>query len=345
VPARDDRLSAELAGATMRGGERRAIELIERALGRAALGGARVERGIGDDAAILLGRRTRLVFTVDTAVDGVHFDRRWLSLGDVGFRSFQAAVSDLAAMGARPLAALSSLILPRATSERALAAIAHGQGQAARSLRCPIVGGNLARGSELSVTTSVLGEVERPLTRDGARPGDALWLIGDVGLARAGYELLRRARARATRGASAFTALPSARARAIAAWRRPLALIDAGSKLVGRATSAIDVSDGLSTDVRHVATASGVRVVIVERELRRVLRPAFGAVCAELGVDGVTLALLGGEDYALLATGPVRKKPRFAHMIGRVERGSGAFLERESGETSALSAGFDHLSV
>jgi thiamine-monophosphate kinase len=312
--------------------EAEAIELLERALGGGpARRGPRV--GIGDDAAVVRAGGAELVWTVDAQVDGVHFDRRWLTLSDLGFRSFQAAASDLAAMGARPIAALSSLILPAGMKARELSAIATGQAEAAAELRCPVVGGNLARGSELSVTTSVLGRAARPLLRSGARAGDEIWLVGAVGLARAGLTLLSR------RVPLTTEALRTC----VRAWRRPQALIARGSALCGRARAAIDVSDGLAGDLAHVAAASSVRAVLERAPLLRALRPELVRACARLGEDPLELALYGGEDYALIATGPAARRPRFARRIGRVERGKGAQLDTADGTRSPLGGGFDHL--
>src|SRR5262249_14599245 len=139
-----------------------------------------LEVGIGDDAAVLRAQGP-LAWTIDTAVEGVHFERSWLGLTELGFRSFQAAARDLAAVGGRPLVALSSVMEQRGISKTKIVEIGRGQARAARSLGCRIVGGNLSRGDALSVTTSVLGS-SGGLTRGVARPGDELWLLGDVGL-------------------------------------------------------------------------------------------------------------------------------------------------------------------
>jgi thiamine-monophosphate kinase len=312
-------------------GEFQAIALIERVLG--ATRPSDVEVSIGDDAAVLaLPRGERLIATVDACVDGVHFDRRWLALDDVGWRAFSAAASDLAAMAAHPVAALSSLVLPRSTSSADLRRLARGQAAAARALGCPIVGGNIARGGELSITTVVLGRAKRPLLRSGARAGDELWLVGDVGRARAGLVVLQRA------------LRPSAAAqRCVSAWRRPRALIDEGLALAGRAHAAIDVSDGLAGDAAHLAKSSGVRVVIDALLLERTLSPALRAACRLLALDPLDVALQGGEDYALLAAGPARRRPRFARVIGRVEESSGAMLQRADGGLTRLRGGFDHF--
>lgn len=319
-------------------GEDAAIAMLAGLFERGAARGRRIELGIGDDAAVVVPGRDRLVWTVDACIDNVHFDRRYLSLADVGFRSLSSAVSDLAAMGATPLAALSSLVLPPRLPERELRELGRGQAEASRELGCPVVGGNISRGSELGVTTTVLGETARPLRRSGALVGDELWIVGDVGLSRAGLLLLSKGRSmqRTRRGADAER-------RCVEAWRRPRALLARGRALLDRAHASLDVSDGLSRDARHLAEASGVRVVIEQPRLLRALSGDLSRVAELLGKDALSLALEGGEDYALLATGPRAKRPRWARVIGRIEAGAGAVLEQPGRAPRELSGGFDHL--
>ncbi|HTQ08255.1 MAG TPA: thiamine-phosphate kinase [Polyangiaceae bacterium] len=312
--------------------EARAVALFSRAFGP---GGARgVVRGIGDDAAVLAGSKGRLVVTVDASVEGTHFRRELVSLADVGFRAFQAALSDLAAMGATPLAALSALTLPRGFSARELAALVRGQAEAARTARCPIVGGNVARAPVLSVTTTVLGRATRTLGRDGARPHDECWLVGDVGLAAAGFAWLERSGRRRPDAASR---------RCVRAWRRPSALVSRGVALLSRARAAIDVSDGLAGDATRLADASGCRLVLDEPALRGALDRALVVTAARLGRDALDFALYGGEDYALVAAGSGARRPSWARRIGWFERGAGGFLETAAGRRVRLGGGFDHL--
>ena len=323
MPSRDHQLKPDFD-------EHEAVRLFERVFSAAK--NAELELGIGDDAAILRVGRERLVFTVDTSVEGVHFDRRWLSLEDVGWRALQAAASDVSAMGGRPIAALSNLILPARIRRRELEALARGQAAAARALRCPIVGGNLSRGKELSVTTSVLGLARRPIRRSGARPGDSIVLLGDVGLARAGLSILKRGLGRKNQRALRVC---------IDAWRRPRALSSLAPG--ARAHAAIDVSDGLSLDLRRLAEASGVHAVIEERALRRALRPELRRAAERLGEDPLELALSGGEDYALIVALPRGVRLAAARRIGRIERGSGALLEHSDGQSSRLGEGYEHF--
>jgi thiamine-monophosphate kinase len=295
-----------------------------------------VEVGIGDDAAVLRVGRERIVVSVDDQIEGVHFDLRWLSTLDVGYRSLQAAASDLAAMGATPVAAVASLHVPRGFAPAKLRELARGQAQAARQLRCPVVGGNVARAAALSVTTTVLGRADKPLLRSGARPGDELWVIGELGLARAGL-LLHQQRVKVP------SRLRDVAKRARTAWARPEARIAAGQRLAGRAHAVIDVSDGLAGDVQHLAAESRVKAVIEAARLAQLVSAELRDLGDLLGEPGVALALTGGEDYALLCAGPRARRPVGARVVGKIERGRGSELELETGPRLALGPGFDHL--
>ncbi len=311
--------------------ERAAIAALARLFGAA---GPEIELGIGDDAAVIRWPRGRVVCTVDACVEGVHFDRAWLSLGDVGWRSFHAAVSDLGAMGARPVAALSSLVLPAGFTRAELGALGRGQAAAAKALGCPVVGGNVSGGDVLSVTTTAIGAARRVVTRRGARPGDVVWLVGEVGLAAAGLRLLRDGPAawrRARPGAAC-----------VAAWRRPRARVAEGLAAARVATAAIDVSDGLGGDVGQLARASGVGVVLDEGALRGALRPELVAVSAAIGIDPLVLALEGGEDYALVITTRGHRPHPASTRIGRVEAGQRALLARVGGARVPVGSGFEH---
>jgi thiamine-monophosphate kinase len=318
-------------------GEFATIDAIRRILGEPPEGSG-VRIGIGDDAAVLRATSGELVWTVDAQVENVHFRLDWLAPEDIGWRSFQAAASDLAAMGASPVGALSSLVLPaHFASELELA---RGQAAASRSLACPLIGGNIARGAELSVTTTCLGRARRARLRSSASIRDEVWLIGDVGLAAAGLACLREPRClekmmRARAGRAARTC--------IEAWRRPRALVAEGVELGRCARSLVDVSDGLAADVGHIAEASGLAVILDEASLRAALRRELSVVARWLGATELEWALFGGEDYALCATGPLRKRPPGARVIGRCEAGEGVWLGAVDGRRKLLRGGFDHL--
>jgi thiamine-monophosphate kinase len=294
----------------------------------------RISLGIGDDAAVLQPVRNPWVWTVDACVQGVHFDWNWLSSEDVGWRSLQAAVSDIAAMGAHPVAALSSIALPSNTEASLWRGLARGQARAAKALGCPVIGGNLTRASEVSIHTTVLGHVKKPILRSGARPADELWLVGKVGAAAAGLSVLRSVPVR-----NHDAAMRSC----VQAWRRPKALVREGVSLNGRAHAAIDVSDGIAGDSSHISESSGVALVLEVSTLQQAASVQVKKVAKALGLSTLDWVLFGGEDYALLATGPARNRPDCARCIGHVESGQGVWLNSPAGKRQIREPGFDHF--
>jgi thiamine-monophosphate kinase len=230
------------------------------------------------------------VLSVDTAVEGVHFECWFLSFAELGARAMSAAVSDLAAMGAQPLAALCSLIAPRELPHDDFIALHSGIAAAARDYICPVVGGNLSSGEQLSLTTTVVGTLPGPgLYRAGASPGDAIYVTGPLGSAALGLKLLQ------LRAADKAPQL-------VQAWRAPRARLAQGLALSGVATSAIDISDGAIADLGHICEASELGAVL---EAERVpLAAGMAELARGLGLDPLLLALTGGEDYELIYTLP-----------------------------------------
>jgi thiamine-monophosphate kinase len=292
--------------------------------------------GIGDDAAVLVPPSSPLIWTVDASVEGTHFRRDLLTLEDIGYRSTMAAASDLAAMAGEPLGILAAIVLPSGIDDEELFAIAEGQKQAAMALGTNVIGGNLARGGELSITTSVLGVAVRPLSRAGARAGDGVWIAGPVGLAAAGHALLNDARL-----ASSASDLLAADA-ATMAFRRPEARIREGLAASVDGAAAIDISDGLAQDLGHLAVASGVRIVLFAEA---VVGDELRSLSVRLGRDPLDWALYGGEDYALVVVGPDPFVEGFS-KIGVVELGSPFVgLRRADGEVVRVDRrGYDHFS-
>lgn len=311
---------------------------------RSAFSGGFSERtivGIGDDAAVLAAATSPLVWTVDAQVEGVHFRRDFMSLTDVGYRATMAAVSDLGAMGATPLGVLAALVLPLNFSDDDLRALLAGQVEAARELGTAIVGGNLARGSELSITTTALGETKRPITRSGAQPGDEVVLAGPLGLSGAGLLLLQ---ASLDKTSDRLDARPDA-SPALRAYRRPVARIAAGLAARDVATAGIDVSDGLARDVGHIARGSGVRV---ELDASKLVTVELERAARIVGADPLALALHGGEDFALVMTVPSGQVPEGFITIGRVfeadaQGPSVGFAGKDGKFVPVEQRGYDHF--
>jgi thiamine-monophosphate kinase len=316
-----------------RSSERERVRLLREVFASGARG---VALGIGDDAAILERPAANVVWSIDASVEGVHFRRDLMTLEDAGYRATMAALSDLAAMGASPRGVLAALTLPRDLSDDDLVAIARGQQAAASDVGTSVIGGNLARGEAITITTTVLGEAAASPLRSGAGAGEIVIASGALGLAGAGLVWLDAERA---------VAPSSALERAALAFRRPRARIREGQDAVAAAVSSmIDVSDGLATDAAQIADASDVGI---ELDAAAIVDAELEACAALLGRDAVELALSGGEDYALLATlRPGEPLPPGFRAIGRVTaRGvAPVVLVDASGARRAASArGFDHF--
>jgi thiamine-monophosphate kinase len=317
------------------------VELIDGILRRTATPG--VVLAIGDDAAVLAPEAEPLVWTVDVQVEHVHFELAWLGWDDLGYRATMAAASDLGAMAARPRGVLASLVLPPTVTDEQLRQLCRGQAHACDEIGTALIGGNLSRGTEVSITTTVLGASCRPLPRSGARPGNQILLAGAVGLAGAGLRLLQR-------GTQAGPAPPRSHAAALEAWRRPKALIAEGLRAAERGSSAIDLSDGLACDAARImrsSTARGAPLRLV-LEAERLVRPELREIATELGESPVDLALHGGEDYALLVTMPPGHAPAGFVRIGWCEACDpadvGLLLAHPDGSREPVSShGFDHF--
>lgn len=279
--------------------------------------------GIGDDAAVLAKPDGNLALSVDAAVEGVHFRPEFADWAVLGGRAFVAALSDLAAMGAQPKAAVMGLIVTLTLDDAAFVELIRGYAEAADKYCCPVIGGNIARGTELSITTTVMGVLEGTgLTRAGARAGHDIYVTGTLGAAALGLHLLETRRPERGR---AF----------VERWRKPVARIAEGASLARTATAAIDVSDGALQDLGHICDASGVGADLDAATIP--MAPGFADLARGLGRDPLELALTGGEDYELIYTLPGGSAPGPGTRIGRVvDRGSGVVVRDAKGDPVTL---------
>ena len=248
--------------------------------------------GAGDDCAIVLSPR-RTLFTIDSLVENVHFDLRWWPLQALGVRALAVNLSDIAAMGGRPTACVVNLGLRRGISMRTIEQIYAGLRSAAREASTDIVGGNITRARELSITIAMLGEAGRGvMRRDAARPGDEIFVTGTLGDAALGWRILEGKLK--VRGNS--KELRAARKYLVGRFIRPRARLYAGQRLAALrpAPAAIDVSDGLMQDLGHILERSGVGAEIDAARIP--VSPAYRAL---MGAD-LEHALSGGEDYELI---------------------------------------------
>ncbi|HEU4392960.1 MAG TPA: thiamine-phosphate kinase [Solirubrobacterales bacterium] len=323
------------------------FELLARVRERLPPPGPRVRVGSGDDAAVTVpGGATAT--SIDALLDGVHFRRDRAGLTEIGRKALAAALSDLAAMGAEPGEAYVAIGVPADLDEDGCLELVDGIVAVADETGTTLAGGDVTRAPVLALTVTVVGHAAAPeqlIGRDGAKPGDALVLSGELGGAAAGLLLLERPQL--------ATAVPASTAELLR--RRQL---DPAPRLAtGRALAAvgaramIDLSDGLGGDAAHLAAASGVGLAIDAGALP--LAKGLAEVAAAAGRDPLELAVSGGEDYELLAALPPEllagagaeigmAAETTLTQVGEVRAGGGVEIRLPGGET-LMPTGFDQL--
>jgi len=310
-------------------------------------------KGIGDDCAVIRKNRdTAWLLTMDTLLEGVHFDRTLHPPDQLAEKSLAVNISDIAAMGGKPLFVLLSLGLPRKFSEQWFEQFSAGLARTLADYGCLLVGGDTVASPEgISLTLTVIGEARQSevLYRSTARIGDTLWVSGPLGLSAAGFELLRSGR----RDTLTLQSL-------VAAHLRPRARVGLGRQLSksGVVHAMIDISDGLATDLAHLTQASGVGAKISADKL--FVHPDLLKAAEVLGKAPLEWMLKGGEDYELLFTAAPEDTDAIVRLaagsgqrlfsIGSIVAGSGVILltsgnkKTERHEISVTFQGFDHFS-
>jgi thiamine-monophosphate kinase len=325
--------------------EERLIERIRRRVPSAT--GGLLRLGIGDDAAVLRAAAgAEWVVTSDPFIEDVHFLTKAHAPQVVGYKALARATSDLAAMGAHPEVFLLNLTIPANRTGRWLDGMLAGLARAARKFGLRLAGGDTAQSPrenpKVAIHITVMGTARRGrvLQRSGARAGDVIFVSGPLGAAQLGLELILRGRQRQVRWKNL-----------LAPQFYPVPTLDLGQWLARRgiASAAMDLSDGLSSDLHRLCRASGAGARIYAEELPGVAVPAG---LRSLRLDALTLALHGGEDYGLLFTVPRRRAARIPKKfggtkltrIGEMVRGRGVTLVSTNGKSSALEPrGWDHF--
>lgn len=304
-----------------------------------------VRTAIGDDGAVYIPvAQMDQVVTVDTMVEGIHFNLHWMSPKDVGFRLMTANVSDIAAMGAKPTQAVISVAASGSVEVEVLEEIYKGMKACARAYGVNIIGGDtVATEGPLVLTVTVIGEVpaEKAVLRSGAKEGDFVGVTGILGLSAVGMQTL-------SQGVEGYESAKEV-------FLRPLPKVRLGTILREEGAHSLnDISDGLASEANEIAKASGKALYIVEKDI---------PLCEDLvrwgkiqSVHPTQYAYTGGEDFELLFT---ISKERWASLearleleglagaitcIGRVEAGEGkAYVERDGKKVELPAKGYQHF--
>ncbi len=309
-----------------------------------------VIQGLGDDAAIFKpSAGHELVFTTDMLVEGRHFDFRFITPWQLGAKTMAVNLSDCAAMGAKPTVAVLSIGVPSSFPVRDLEAFYDGLTGWGESYGARVVGGDTVGSEKFIVNLALIGEIEpgRALLRSGAKVGDSVLVTGTLGDSAAGLHTLRHP---SGRGKEAIPLL-------IKRHLTPVPRFNVGRYLSTRklATSAIDISDGLSSEINHLCRESGVGAEILEETIP--LSIAMIHYCHENRLKPLDFALGGGEDYELLFTVKSSRAEQISHelsaetgtpvhVIGKmVSPAKGVRLVTRKGKRTALKpGGYDHFS-
>lgn len=295
---------------------------------------ARVRCGPGDDGAVLAG--SGVVLSTDMSVEGIHFRREWLSPAEIGYRATAAALSDLAAMAARPDGVLVSLALPEGDSAAVATELMQGVREVCDAFGAALLGGDVTRSpGPLVVGVTVVGHTVEPVLRSGARRGDEVWVTGELGGSAAALYFLLRDEAPPPASFSRF-ARPSPRIRE-ARWLQSRAVLH----------SMLDLSDGLAGDAAHLAAASGVAILLAPELIP--VHPAVAELAENRG-EALRLALGGGEDYELCFTAAPGHIQEHAFpfqeqwgvpltCVGRVAGGDGVWWSDAEGNRTPLPVG------
>jgi thiamine-monophosphate kinase len=291
-----------------------------------------VALGIGDDAAIL---GDGWCASLDLLVEDVHFRLRTTTPADLGWKALAVNLSDLAAMGAEPVAGLVGLGIPPATDPAVLDALFDGLDACAARYGAQVAGGDMSRAVALTLAVAVFGRCAAPVRRDGGRPGDLVCVTGALGGSRAGLALLE----------GLALDLPE-RDALVARHVRPEPRVAEGRALGPHVRAMMDVSDGLASDVRRLARASGTAVRI---DLDAV--PAQAGVAAVAAAQGRTagwFAAAGGEDYELVCAVPPEAIGRAGvplTVVGELEAGEPGAVRFTGAGSDDPPRGYDHLLV
>ncbi len=309
-------------------GEFGLIRRIERLCHRSSKG---LVVGIGDDSAVIKPTRGLTLITSDMLIEGVHFNLRYTTFYQLGYKTLAVNMSDIFAMGGRPRFFLVNLGIPRGFDSSDMEGIYRGMAELADKYSITVIGGDTSLSSGgLLLSGTLIGESKKPIKRSGARIGDGIFVTGTLGDSAMGLELLRMGERIHSKQKPAISYLISRHLTP-----EPLPVKDTRG-----ITSMIDISDGLLLDLSHICDESNVGAIIYKDKIP--LSDELVSIANAINRDPHDFAFKGGEDYVLLFTSPSITK-RGATRIGEITV-KGRYLIDEDGKRKAFKAeGYEHF--
>jgi thiamine-monophosphate kinase len=321
-------------------GELSLLEILRKRFGKKSKA---VKLGIGDDSAVIRPKGPHQLLTTDMMVEDVHFDLSWTTPFQLGFKLVSVNVSDIFAMGGKPEYLLLNFSAGKDATLTFFDGFFDGIETAMKKYRISLIGGDISSSEKVVVSATVLGYAGNYLPRKGARPGDRLYVTGNVGDAACGLGLMKiiRKKVAIERGEEGKFPLP---------WDIVSPLIERHLMPTARdphgfnktATAMIDISDGLMIDLSRLCKESRVGALVYTDKIP--LSNELKKAAVYLGLSPLDLALGGGEDYELLFTAPGGMKDK-GLCIGEIIR-SGLFLVNEKGQKrNAPIKGYQHFKL
>jgi thiamine-monophosphate kinase len=288
--------------------------------------------GIGDDAAVILSGSAKMLVSTDMMIEHVHFDLTYTTFYQLGYKLAAANISDIFAMGGRPLSFFVSMGLPDKCRPADIDEMFRGISDIAGRFGMSLSGGDTCRSRhDLILCGSIIGPVRRVISRNGARPGDSIFTTGSLGDSAAGLELLKRRKRRIRKfGAGDSMSL----------MKKHLMPVPAGLQNLSGITSMIDISDGLLTDLGHICDESGTGALIYRDKIP--LSDALISVADGMNADPLEFAMRGGEDYVMLFTSR-RRSIAGAFRIGEITKRGRYIVDRCGSRRTFGSEGYDHF--
>lgn len=320
-------------------GELSLLDILRKRFGRRAPG---LVLGIGDDSAVIRPRSENLLLTSDMMVEGVHFDLKWMTPYQLGFKLVSVNVSDIYAMGGRPEFMLLDFAAPGDFEMSQFNSLFDGIAAALKIYRLSLIGGDISAADKVVLSATVSGSAARFVGRGGAKPGDLIYVSGPLGDSACGLKVLQtigrtvviEEKKKVNFGPGWKTIGPLIRKHLM-----PLAVEPRG---FSEATAMMDISDGLFIDLSKLCRESGVGAIIYSDKIP--MSEGLRRTAGYLGVDPLDFATGGGEDYELLFTAPARLKVD-AFCIGEITKRGLRIAGCEGKIKEVLMRGYRHFAL